>query len=152
MINGLHVIQVWSQDEEGFYEANVSSTVYTEPEQQEVVGLPDGAMLVTLALKTNGIQQWQLKPSTFMLKTPLRLLPCSAGYFFDNPLKIDFLILFTMPRTVDFAARQVCSHGTGASRMIDNGRWLQANRQPFGSWRGQRSIQQPPPFFKEMVA
>ena len=43
--------KVWSQDEEGFYEANVSSAVYTEPDQQEVVGLPEGAMLVTLTIE-----------------------------------------------------------------------------------------------------
>ena len=31
--------QVWSQSEEGFYSATVSSAVYTDPEQQDVVGL-----------------------------------------------------------------------------------------------------------------
>ena len=58
---------VWSQDEEGFYEANVSTAVYTEPEQQDVVGLPDGAMLVTLTIENEFTQQWQSKTSTSTL-------------------------------------------------------------------------------------
>ena len=45
--------QVWSQSEEGFYSATVSSAVYTEPEQQEVVGLPEGAMLVMINVEND---------------------------------------------------------------------------------------------------
>ena len=45
--------EVWSQSEEGFYSATVSSAVYTEPEQQDIVGLPEGAMLVTINVEND---------------------------------------------------------------------------------------------------
>ena len=44
---------IWSQDEDGFFSATVSSAVYTEPEQQEVIGLPEGALLVTVTIEND---------------------------------------------------------------------------------------------------
>ena len=44
---------IWSQDEDGFFSAEVTSAVYTEPDQQDVVGLPDGAMLVTIKIEND---------------------------------------------------------------------------------------------------
>ena len=112
---------VWSQDEEGFYEANVSTAVYTEPEQQDVVGLPDGAMLVTLTIEnefysTMAIEDLDIYVGESTSEIASLVMP---GYFLITLTKIDFLILFTMPQTMwILRTRQVCSLGTGASQTI----------------------------------
>ena len=59
---------IWSQDEDGFFSATVSSAVYTEPEQQEVIGLPEGALLVTVTIEND----WE---STL----PIEDLDCRRG-------------------------------------------------------------------------
>jgi len=98
--------KVWSQDEEGFYEANVSSAVYTEPEQQDVVGLPDGAMLVTLTIEnewysTMAIEDLDIYVGESTSEIASLVMP---GYFFDNPDK-DRLFdpFYNAPDYVDFA-------------------------------------------------
>ena len=98
--------KVWSQDEEGFYEANVSSAVYTEPEQQEVVGLPEGAMLVTLTIEnewysTMAIEDLDIYVGESTSEIAALVMP---GYFFDNPDK-DRLFdpFYNAPDYVDFA-------------------------------------------------
>ena len=97
---------VWSQDEEGFYEANVSTAVYTEPEQQDVVGLPDGAMLVTLTIEnefysTMAIEDLDIYVGESTSEIAALVMP---GYFFDNPDK-DRLFdpFYNAPDYVDFA-------------------------------------------------
>ena len=98
--------KVWSQDEEGFYEANVSSAVYTEPEQQEVVGLPEGAMLVTLTIEnewysTMAIEDLDIYVGESTSEIAALVMP---GYFSDNPLE-DRLFdpFYNAPDYVDFA-------------------------------------------------
>ena len=98
--------KVWSQDEEGFYEANVSSAVYTEPDQQEVVGLPEGAMLVTLTIEnewysTMAIEDLDIYVGESTSEIASLVMP---GYFFDNPDK-DRLFdpFYNAPDYVDFA-------------------------------------------------
>ena len=98
--------KVWSQEEEGFYEANVSSAVYTEPEQQEVVGLPEGAMLVTLTIEnewysTMAIEDLDIYVGESTSEIAALVMP---GYFFDNPLE-DRLFdpFYNAPDYVDFA-------------------------------------------------
>ena len=97
---------VWSQDEDGFYEANVSTAVYTEPEQQDVVGLPDGAMLVTLTIEnefysTMAIEDLDIYVGESTSEIAALVMP---GYFFDNPDK-DRLFdpFYNAPDYVDFA-------------------------------------------------
>ncbi len=97
---------VWSQDEEGFYEATVSTAVYTEPEQQDVVGLPDGAMLVTLTIEnefysTMAIEDLDIYVGESTSEIAALVMP---GYFFDNPDK-DRLFdpFYNAPDYVDFA-------------------------------------------------
>ena len=97
---------VWSQDEEGFYEATVSSAVYTEPEQQDIVGLPDGAMLVTIDVRnseesTLAIEDLDIYVGESTSEIAALVMP---GYFFDNPDK-DRLFdpFYNAPDYVDFA-------------------------------------------------
>ena len=97
---------VWSQDEEGFYEATVSSAVYTEPEQQDVVGLPEGAMLVTVTVEndfnsTMSIEDLDIYVGESTSEIAALVMP---GYFFDNPDK-DRLFdpFYNAPDYVDFA-------------------------------------------------
>ena len=97
---------VWSQDEEGFYEATVSSAVYTEPEQQDVVGLPEGAMLVTVTVEnewysTMAIEDLDIYVGESTSEIAALVMP---GYFFDNPDK-DRLFdpFYNAPDYVDFA-------------------------------------------------
>ena len=98
--------KVWSQDEEGFYEANVSSAVYTEPDQQEVVGLPEGAMLVTLTIEnewysTMAIEDLDIYVGESTSEIAALVMP---GYFFDNPLEGRlFDPFYNAPDYVDFA-------------------------------------------------
>ena len=97
---------VWSQDEEGFYEATVSSAVYTEPEQQDVVGLPDGAMMVTITIEnqmysTLAIEDLDIYVGESTSEIAALVMP---GYFFDNPLEDRFIDPFyNAPDYVDFA-------------------------------------------------
>ena len=97
---------VWSQNEEGFYEATVSSAVYTEPEQQDIVGLPDGAMLVTVDVRnseesTLAIEDLDIYVGESTSEIAALVMP---GYFFDNPDK-DRLFdpFYNAPDYVDFA-------------------------------------------------
>ena len=97
---------VWSQDEEGFYEATVSSAVYTDPEQQDIVGLPDGAMLVTIDIRnseesTLAIEDLDIYVGESTSEIAALVMP---GYFFDNPDK-DRLFdpFYNAPDYVDFA-------------------------------------------------
>ena len=98
--------QVWSQSEEGFYSATVSSAVYTEPEQQEVVGLPDGAMLVMINVENDeesmlAIEDLDIYVGESTSEIAALVMP---GYFFDNPLE-DRLFdpFYNAPDYVDFA-------------------------------------------------
>tara|TARA_R100000664_G_scaffold32748_1_gene48194 strand:+ start:1448 stop:2089 length:642 start_codon:yes stop_codon:yes gene_type:complete len=97
---------VWSQDEEGFYEATVSSAVYTEPEQQDVVGLPEGAMLVTVTVEnewysTMAIEDLDIYVGESTSEIAALVMP---GYFFDNPLEGRlFDPFYNAPDYVDFA-------------------------------------------------
>ena len=97
---------VWSQDEEGFYEATVSSAVYTEPEQQDVVGLPEGAMLVTVTVEndfnsTMSIEDLDIYVGESTSEIAALVMP---GYFFDNPLEGRlFDPFYNAPDYVDFA-------------------------------------------------
>ena len=98
--------QVWSQSEEGFYSATVSSAVYTEPEQQEVVGLPEGAMLVMINVENDeesmlAIEDLDIYVGESTSEIAALVMP---GYFFDNPDK-DRLFdpFYNAPDYVDFA-------------------------------------------------
>ena len=98
--------QVWSQSEEGFYSATVSSAVYTEPEQQDVVGLPEGAMLVMIDVKNDAesllaIEDLDIYVGESTSEITALVMP---GYFFDNPDK-DRLFdpFYNAPDYVDFA-------------------------------------------------
>ena len=97
---------VWSQDDEGFYEATVSSAVYTEPEQQDVVGLPEGAMLVTVTVEnewysTMAIEDLDIYVGESTSEIAALVMP---GYFFDNPLEGRlFDPFYNAPDYVDFA-------------------------------------------------
>ena len=148
--------QVWSQSEEGFYSATVSSAVYSETEQQDVVGLPEGAMLVMINVENDeesmlAIEDLDIYVGESTSEIAALVMP---GYFLTIQTRIDSLILFTTPRTMwILRTRQVCFLGTGASQTIrQRNHWLRANQRPFGSWLGQRSIRQPPQFFKARVA
>ena len=97
--------KVWSQDEEGFYEANVSSAVYTEPEQQEVVGLPEGAMLVTLTIEnewysTMAIEDLDIYVGESTSDISALVMP---GYFTDEPVEKQMEYFYNAPDYVDFA-------------------------------------------------
>ena len=98
--------QVWSQDEEGCYSATVSSAVYSEPEQQDVVGLPDGAMLVMISVENDeesmlAIEDLDIYVGESTSEIAALVMP---GYFFDNPDK-DRLFdpFYNAPDYVDFA-------------------------------------------------
>ena len=99
--------KVWSQDEEGFYEATVSigsihrtrTTRCRRSSRWCDVGYD-------LPLKTNFTQQWQSKTSTSTLGKahPRSHALVMPGYFFDNPLE-DRLFdpFYNAPDYVDFA-------------------------------------------------
>ena len=98
--------EVWSQSEEGFYSATVSSAVYTEPEQQDIVGLPEGAMLVTISVENDAesmlaIEDLDIYVGESTSEIAALVMP---GYFFDNPLgdKL-FDPFYNAPDYVDFA-------------------------------------------------
>lgn len=98
--------EVWSQSEEGFYAATVSSAVYTEPEQQDIVGLPEGAMLVTISVENDAesmlaIEDLDIYVGESTSEIAALVMP---GYFFDNPLgdKL-FDPFYNAPDYVDFA-------------------------------------------------
>ena len=98
--------QVWSQSEEGFYSATVSSAVYTEPEQQDIVGLPEGAMLVTINVENDAesllaIEDLDIYVGESTSEIAALVMP---GYFFDNPDKDRiFDPFYNAPDYVDFA-------------------------------------------------
>ena len=98
--------EVWSQSEEGFYSATVSSAVYIEPEQQDIVGLPEGAMLVTINVENDeesmlAIEDLDIYVGESTSEIAALVMP---GYFFDNPDK-DRLFdpFYNAPDYVDFA-------------------------------------------------
>ena len=98
--------EVWSQSEEGFYAATVFSAVYTEPEQQDIVGLPEGAMLVTISVENDAesmlaIEDLDIYVGESTSEIAALVMP---GYFFDNPLgdKL-FDPFYNAPDYVDFA-------------------------------------------------
>ena len=98
--------QVWSQSEEGFYSATVSSAVYSEPVQQDVVGLPEGAMLVMINVENDeesmlAIEDLDIYVGESTSEIAALVMP---GYFFDNPDK-DRLFdpFYNAPDYVDFA-------------------------------------------------
>ncbi len=98
--------EVWSQSEEGFYAATVSSAVYTEPEQQDIVGLPEGAMLVTISVENDAesmlaIEDLDIYVGESTSEIAALVMP---GYFFDNPDKDRiFDPFYNAPDYVDFA-------------------------------------------------
>ena len=130
----------------GFYEATVSTAVYTEPEQQDVVGLPDGAMLVTLTIENEFYSTMAIEDlDIYVGESTSEIASLAPGYFFDNPDK-DRLFdpFYNAPDYVDFAYETgLFSWDWGFSDDEQRTLWLRGNRQPFGSWLGQRSIRQP---------
>ena len=96
---------IWSQDEDGFFSATVSSAVYTEPEQQEVVGLPDGALLVTITIEndwqsTLAIEDLDIYVGESTYDISALVLP---GYFTDEPIESQMEYFYNAPDYVDFA-------------------------------------------------
>ena len=96
---------IWSQDEDGFFSAEVTSAVYTEPDQQDVVGLPDGAMLVTIKIEndwesTLAIEDLDIYVGESTSDISALVLP---GYFTDEPLEKQFETFYNAPDYVDFA-------------------------------------------------
>ena len=96
---------VWSQDEDGFFSATVSSAVYTEPDQQEVVGLPEGAMLVTIKVEndwqsTASIEDLDIYVGESTSEIAAFVMP---GYFTEEPLERQFETFYNAPDYVDFA-------------------------------------------------
>jgi hypothetical protein len=96
---------VWSQDEDGFFSATVSSAVYDEPDQQEVVGLPEGAMLVTIKVEndwqsTASIEDLDIYVGESTSEIASFVMP---GYFTDEPLERQFETFYNAPDYVDFA-------------------------------------------------
>jgi hypothetical protein len=96
---------IWSQDEDGFFSATVSSAVYTEPEQQEVVGLPDGALLVTITIEndwqsTLAIEDLDIYVGESTSDISALVLP---GYFTDEPIESQMEYFYNAPDYVDFA-------------------------------------------------
>ena len=96
---------VWSQDEDGFFSATVSSAVYDEPDQQDVVGLPEGAMLVTIKVEndwqsTASIEDLDIYVGESTSEIASFVMP---GYFTDEPLERQFETFYNAPDYVDFA-------------------------------------------------
>ena len=96
---------IWSQDEDGFFSATVSSAVYTEPEQQEVVGLPDGALLVTITIEndwesTLAIEDLDIYVGESTSDISALVMP---GYFTDEPVENQMEYFYNAPDYVDFA-------------------------------------------------
>ncbi len=96
---------VWSQDEDGFFSATVSSAVYTEPDQQEVVGLPEGAMLVTIKVEndwqsTASIEDLDIYVGESTSEIAAFVMP---GYFTEEPLEKQIETFYNAPDYVDFA-------------------------------------------------
>ena len=96
---------IWSQDEDGFFSAKVTSAVYTDPDQQDVVGLPDGAMLVTIKVEndlesTLAIEDLDIYVGESTSDISALVLP---GYFTDDPLEKQFETFYNAPDYVDFA-------------------------------------------------
>ena len=96
---------IWSQDEDGFFSATVSSAVYTEPEQQEVVGLPDGALLVTITIEndwqsTLAIEDLDIYVGESTSDISALVMP---GYFTDEPIESQMEYFYNAPDYVDFA-------------------------------------------------
>jgi len=96
---------IWSQDEDGFFSATVSSAVYTEPEQQEVIGLPDGALLVTVTIEndwesTLPIEDLDIYVGESTSDISALVMP---GYFTDEPVERQMEYFYNAPDYVDFA-------------------------------------------------
>ena len=96
---------IWSQDEDGFFSATVSSAVYTEPEQQEVIGLPEGALLVTVTIEndwesTLPIEDLDIYVGESTSDISALVMP---GYFTDEPIERQMEYFYNAPDYVDFA-------------------------------------------------
>ena len=96
---------IWSQDEDGFFSATVSSAVYTEPEQQEVIGLPDGALLVTVTIEndwesTLPIEDLDIYVGESTSDISALVMP---GYFTYEPIERQMEYFYNAPDYVDFA-------------------------------------------------
>ena len=96
---------IWSQDEDGFFSATVSSAVYTEPEQQEAVGLPEGALLVTVTIEndwesTLAIEDLDIYVGESTSDISALVMP---GYFNDEPIERQMEYFYNAPDYVDFA-------------------------------------------------
>ena len=96
---------IWSQDEDGFFSATVSSAVYTEPEQQEVIGLPEGALLVTVTIEndwesTLPIEDLDIYVGESTSDISALVMP---GYFTDAPIESQMEYFYNAPDYVDFA-------------------------------------------------
>ena len=96
---------IWSQDEDGFFSATVSSAVYTEPEQQEVVGIPEGALLVTVTIEndwesTLAIEDLDIYVGESTSDISALVMP---GYFNDEPIERQMEYFYNAPDYVDFA-------------------------------------------------
>jgi|TARA_E500000318_G_C3556268_1_gene211291 hypothetical protein len=95
---------IWSQDEDGFFSAEVTSAVYTEPDQQDVVGLPDGAMLVTIKIEndwesTLAIEDLDIYVGESTSDISALVMP---GYFTETPLEDQLETFYNAPDYVDF--------------------------------------------------
>ena len=95
---------IWSQDEDGFFSAEVTSAVYTEPDQQDVVGLPDGAMLVTIKIEndwesTLAIEDLDIYVGESTSDIAALVMP---GYFTETPLEDQLETFYNAPDYVDF--------------------------------------------------
>ena len=95
---------IWSQDEDGFFSAEVTSAVYTEPDQQDVVGLPDGAMLVTIKIEndwesTLAIEDLDIYVGESTSDISALVMP---GYFTETPIEDQLETFYNAPDYVDF--------------------------------------------------
>ncbi len=96
--------EVWSQDEDGFFSATVSSAVYTEPEQQDVVGLPEGAMLVTITVENSwesmlNIEDLDIYVGESTSEIASLVMP---GYFIETPIQDQIDPFYNAPDYVNF--------------------------------------------------
>jgi hypothetical protein len=96
--------EIWSQDEDGFFSATVSSAVYTEPEQQDVVGLPEGAMLVTITVENSwesmlNIEDLDIYVGESTTEIASLVMP---GYFVETPIEDQLDSFYNAPDYVNF--------------------------------------------------
>ena len=142
---------IWSQDEDGFFSATVSSAVYTEPEQQEVIGLPDGALLVTVTIEndwesTLPIEDLDIYVGESTSDISALVMP---GYFTDEPVEKQMEYFYNAPDYVDFAYETgLFSWDWGFSDDMKTDSLGPVKQQRFGSCLGQKITQLLPAFCK----